>query len=162
MSAFAHEGEQEVVVKDIVLEHISDSYEWHIGKFGEKHVAIPLPVIVNGSKGWRVFSSSHLHHGGVHEGFTIASEGNYAGKIVEIMPDGSQVKPFDISITKTVAGLLINSTIVILLILGAAAPRISSITIVLFIRRPATVFVIEMSNGFTCDPSGIISTILPA
>ncbi len=118
--AVAHEGEQEVVVKDIVLEHISDSYEWHIGKFGGRHVAIPLPVIVKGEQGWRVFSSSHLHHGGVYEGFTIASEGNYAGKIVEIMPDGSQVRPFDISITKTVAGLLINSTIVVLLILGAA------------------------------------------
>ena len=39
------EGE-DVVVKDIVLEHINDSYEWHIGKFWGKHVAIPLPVIL--------------------------------------------------------------------------------------------------------------------
>ena len=121
LSVYAHEGEQEVVVKDIVLEHISDSYEWHIGKFGDRHVAIPLPVIVKGSEGWRVFSSSRLHHGAEYEGFTIAQEGDYTGKVVEIMPDGTTVKPLDISITKTVAGLLINSAIVVLLILGAAS-----------------------------------------
>ena len=121
LSAHGGEEEQEIVVKDIVLEHISDSYEWHIGKFGEHHVAIPLPVILySQNQGWKVFSSSHLHHGEVYEGFTIAQEGDYKGKIVELLPDGSSVKPFDISITKTVAGLLINSTIVILLILGAA------------------------------------------
>ena len=121
LSAHGEEAEQEIVVKDIVLDHISDSYEWHIGKFGERHVSIPLPVILySQQQGWKVFSSSHLHHGEAYEGFTIASEGDYKGKIVELLPDGSSVKPFDISITKTVAGLLINSTIVILLILGAA------------------------------------------
>ena len=118
----SRDGEfKDVVVKDIVIEHISDSYGWHIGKFVGHHVAIPLPVIVySKGQGWKVFSSSHLHHGEVYQGFSIAQDGEYKGKIVEHLPDGSIVKPFDISITKTVAGLLINSTIVVLLILGVA------------------------------------------
>ncbi|MBQ7773689.1 MAG: F0F1 ATP synthase subunit A [Bacteroidales bacterium] len=119
--AHAHGEGGDVIVKDIVLEHIGDSYEWHIGKFVGKHVAIPLPVIVcSRENGWKCFSSSHLHGGHSYEGFHIATEGAYAGKVVETLPDGSQVRPWDLSITKTVAGLLINSTIVVLLILGAA------------------------------------------
>ena len=50
----------------------------------------------------------------------IAQEGDYAGKVVEILPCGSQIRPLDFSITKTVAGLLVNSAIVVLMILGAA------------------------------------------
>lgn len=114
------EGE-DVVVKDIVLEHINDSYEWHIGKFWGKHVAIPLPVILyTKEKGLVCFSSSHLHGGHQYNGFAIAQEGDYAGKVVELLPCGSQVRPLDFSITKTVAGLLVNSAIVVLMILGAA------------------------------------------
>lgn len=114
------EGE-DVVVKDIVLEHINDSYEWHIGKFWGKHVAIPLPVILyTKEKGLVCFSSSHLHGGHQYNGFAIAQEGDYAGKVVEILPCGSQIRPVDFSITKTVAGLLVNSAIVVLMILGAA------------------------------------------
>ncbi|MBQ7019343.1 MAG: F0F1 ATP synthase subunit A [Bacteroidales bacterium] len=114
------EGE-DVVVKDIVLEHINDSYEWHIGKFWGKHVAIPLPVILyTKEKGLVCFSSSHLHGGHQYNGFAIAQEGDFAGKVVEILPCGSQTRPLDFSITKTVAGLLVNSAIVVLMILGAA------------------------------------------
>ena len=114
------EGE-DVVVKDIVLEHINDSYEWHIGKFWGKYVAIPLPVILyTKEKGLVCFSSSHLHGGHQYNGFAIAQEGDYAGKVVEILPCGSQTRPLDFSITKTVAGLLVNSAIVVLMILGAA------------------------------------------
>ncbi|MBR2478536.1 MAG: F0F1 ATP synthase subunit A, partial [Bacteroidales bacterium] len=114
------EGE-DVVVKDIVLEHINDSYEWHIGKFWGKHVAIPLPVILyTKEKGLVCFSSSHLHGGHTYRGFQIAQEGDYAGKVVELLPCGSQIRPLDFSITKTVAGLLVNSAIVVLMILGAA------------------------------------------
>jgi len=114
------EGE-DVVVKDIVLEHINDSYEWHIGKFWGKPVAIPLPVILyTKEKGLVCFSSSHLHGGHQYNGFAIAQEGDYAGKVVELLPCGSQIRPLDFSITKTVAGLLVNSAIVVLMILGAA------------------------------------------
>ena len=53
--------------KDVVLEHIKDSHDWHITDIktsdGElEPVAIPLPVIVKSSTGWHVFSSSQFEH----------------------------------------------------------------------------------------------------
>ena len=35
-----------VDVKEIVLGHMSDSYEWHITTWNGHHISIPLPVIV--------------------------------------------------------------------------------------------------------------------
>lgn len=108
-------------VKEIVIEHLGDSYWWHIGKFGDKEVNIALPVIVRGDNGeWHCFSSGHLYDGASYEGFSIAGDGKYKGKIVETLADGSTDRPFDLSVTKTTAGLLLNSLITILLILCAA------------------------------------------
>jgi len=45
---------------------------------------------------------------------------DHAGKIVERQADGSDLRPLDLSITKTVAGLLLNSALVVALVLGAA------------------------------------------
>ena len=114
---------EEVDVKAIVLEHLSDSYWWHIGTFGGRDVSLYLPVIVRSSAeggGWHCFSSRHLTDGASWEGFSIAPEGEYEGKIVETLPDGSTVRPFDLSVTKTVAALLLNSVIVLLVILVPA------------------------------------------
>ena len=108
----------------IVLEHLSDSYWWHIGTFGGRDVSLYLPVIVRSSAGgWHCFSSRHLADGASWEGFSIAAEGKYEGKIVETLPDGSMVRPFDLSVTKTVAALLLNSVIVLLVILVKAHPK---------------------------------------
>lgn len=38
--------QENVDAKDIVFGHIQDSYEWHITKWGDKDIVIPLPVIV--------------------------------------------------------------------------------------------------------------------
>ncbi len=108
-------------VKEVVLSHIADSYEWHICTVGERHVTVPLPVIVRSAAGkWYCFSSSKLHHGHTYEGFSIAEEGKYAGKIVEQTADGEQLRPIDLSITKTVAGLFVNCTVLLLIVLGVA------------------------------------------
>ena len=41
--------------KEVVLEHIKDSHDWHVTDLGEgKSLVIPLPVIVNSSTGWHV------------------------------------------------------------------------------------------------------------
>ena len=108
-------------VKKIVMEHLSDSYWWHIGTFGKKDATVYLPVILHsGNSGWHCFSSRHLAGGASFEGFSIAAEGKYEGKIVETLPDGSQSRPLDISVTKTTTGLLMNSAITVIVILCAA------------------------------------------
>lgn len=108
--------EKELNVREFILEHVSDSYVWHITKIGEHEIGIPLPVILySQATGWHVFMSSVFHESPVYEGFYIAHEGKYNGKIVEKGAAGEEIRPFDISITKNVFALLFSS---ILLIIG--------------------------------------------
>lgn len=107
-------------VKEIVLEHFSDSYWWHICTVKGKETVLPLPVIVHSpSTGWHCFSSRHLFSEGEYDGFYIASDGEYEGKVLERQADGSSLRPFDVSITRTVAGIFINSTITVLIVFCA-------------------------------------------
>jgi len=116
--------------KEVVLEHIKDSHEWHVTDLGEgKSLVIPLPVIVKSSTGWHVFCSSQFEHHADAQGLrrvkadapqdiqslAIATEGENAGKIVE---NGEPV--LDLSITKTVAVMFINVAILLCCILGSA------------------------------------------
>ena len=117
--------------KEVVLEHIKDSHEWHITDLGEgrEPLVIPLPVIVKSSTGWHVFCSSRFEHhadasGLRHvkadapaelQGLAIATEGENAGKIVE-----NGVPVLDFSITKTVAVMFINVILLLCIILGCA------------------------------------------
>ena len=108
--------------KEVVLEHIKDSHEWHVWGEGENAIVIPLPVIVNSSSGWHVFCSSQFEHhadaNGLRPGpygLAIATEGENAGKIVE---NGSPV--LDLSITKTVAVMFINVALLVCCILFSA------------------------------------------
>ena len=114
--------QENVDAKDIVFGHIQDSYEWHITKWGDKDIVIPLPVIVYSKEtGWHTFLSSRIaHEGSEHEGLRIATDGDHKGKIVEVNAAGQEVRPFDISITKTVLALLINSVLLVAIILGTA------------------------------------------
>ena len=109
--------------KEVVLEHIKDSHDWHVTDLGEgKSLVIPLPVIVYSSTGWHVFCSSEFEHHaeayGLRQGpygLAIATEGDNAGKIVE---NGEPV--LDLSITKTVAVMFINVIILLCCILFSA------------------------------------------
>ncbi len=113
---------KEFDVRGAILEHLADAYEWHIITIGQKHVSIPLPVIVRSQEnGWMVFLSSKFHHGhDEYKGFYIAQEGKYQGKIVEKSAEGEEIRPVDISITKNAFSLLFNSAILISLILYVA------------------------------------------
>ena len=105
MSLFASESknEKEIDVKEIVMGHLSDAYEWHITTWNDKHVTIPLPVILYSEySGWHIFSSSVFHEAtdGSHEGFYIDSK---TSKIVERVSGIKQgIRPWDFSITKDV------------------------------------------------------------
>lgn len=111
---------QDVDVAGILFGHTADGYGWHITDWKGHHVSIPLPCIVHSSTGWHVFMSSKMAHGHEHEGLFIAEEGPYEGKIVERSADGELVRPFDISVTKNVASLMITAILLIAIILGTA------------------------------------------
>jgi F-type H+-transporting ATPase subunit a len=113
--------EHKLDVRSFILEHISDSYVWHITKVGDQEISIPLPVILySKTSGWHVFISSVFHKSPTYEGFTIPEEGKYKGKIVEKDASGQEIRPFDISITKNVLSLLFSSTLLIFIIMGVA------------------------------------------
>ena len=116
-------GEAKVVdVKKIIFDHVKDSYEWHITTVGDKHITLPLPIIIYSSRtGWEVFSSSVFHYADEHNGFRISRSGNYEGKIVELDAEGKERRPLlDLSLTKTVVSVFIISFLLILIVVGTA------------------------------------------
>lgn len=89
-------------IPEIVLEHLSDSYEWHIATYGDNHISIPLPIIIRSdATGEWHFCTSHS----LPDNFYFNKKMH--GKIYEKLPDGSTVRPLDLSITKTVAQIWI-------------------------------------------------------
>ena len=119
-TARCEEGDDEVSVSEIVFDHIEDAYEWHITDIGETSIRIPLLAIVKSSTGWHVFSTKHLRDGATYNGLYIAQEGNNEGKIVERNAIGEEQRPLDISITKNVLGLMINSALLLWIMLACA------------------------------------------
>lgn len=113
---------QELDMQEYFFGHVSDAYDWHITTVNGEPVSIYLPVIVHSkTSGWHVFSSRHIAEGETWQGFRLAREGEpHSGKLVEEVGGGEIVKPLDISITKNVLGLAINSLVVLLLVLCCA------------------------------------------
>ena len=109
-------------IKVLILEHLGDAYEWHITTINDNHISIPLPVILySETSGFHCFSSAKFHHGhDSYNGFYIASEGAYKGKIVEKGATGEEVRPWDISITKNVAALFISCILLLFIVIGVA------------------------------------------
>ncbi len=116
----AQEEEQNVDVGEILFGHIGDSYGWHITDWNGKHISIPLPCIVRSSDGWHIFMSSEIAHGEEYEGLRIAEGGRFDGKLVEVDENGEYIRPFDISITKNVASLIISAILLISIVLSTA------------------------------------------
>ncbi len=113
-----------------VIEHVLDSYDWHIASWGDNHFSIPLPVILysknpelHENKKFHVFMSSKFHHGhDDYRGFRISHTEEYNNKIVEVDHQGHEIgRPIDLSVTKTVAGAIVGA--IVLLILAFAAVK---------------------------------------
>lgn len=113
--------EEKPNLKEIIFEHLGDGYGWEV-PFNH-HKRIPLPVIVWGKDGLHVFSSARVTHGDTYvdgnASFKIATEGDYKGKIVEIV-NGKEYKPWDFSITKNVCAIFIACIIVLWLLIDLA------------------------------------------
>ena len=113
---------EEFKAGEMIIEHITDSYEWHIITIGHNHISIYLPVILYDQGKWIIFNSKHLHHGkDSYKGYHIAKEGFNAGKLVRRNEKGEEVRPdYDISITKNVLALFISAVLIIWIFISVA------------------------------------------
>ncbi len=117
----ASETHEELNVKEFILDHLADSYEWQIFSDGNRHLTVSLPIILRSKEsGWHLFSSSRLRNQASHRGFQVASAGKYKGKIVEKDTTGQDVRPLDLSLTKNAASLLFASALIIFIMMGVA------------------------------------------
>ena len=132
-SAVAHEGASEepkdvkTEIKEFINHHLLDAHDFTLSANKETgdHYGFSLPIILL-DNGLQVFSSSEFHHGpaeGVAE-----YNGNYyklhhekiyktdaAGTLTEEHGHPTNVKPLDLSITKSVVGILFVSILMFLL-----------------------------------------------
>jgi F-type H+-transporting ATPase subunit a len=131
-------AEEEFNATEYILEHVSDSHDWHIlTKKDGHHVAVPLPVILYSKhSGLHVFMSSKIAHGHSHDGFQMGHgtievinkkgetvEKSLNGKIVELDEQGALVEaglPLDFSITKNVFMMLLSVIILLWVFLSLA------------------------------------------
>jgi len=131
ISLFGQEvkGKEETTEKfdanSFIIDHIADSHEWHIltKKNGES-VAIYLPVIIySRDAGLNIFSSKKLAEGKEYKGFKIEEDGDFKGKIVSVNKDGTVDEknlPLDLSMTKSVIGMIFAAIIGLLIFLSLA------------------------------------------
>jgi len=133
-----HSQEEEFNAPEYILEHVSDSHDWHIlTKKDGHHVAVPLPVILYSKhSGFHVFLSSKIAHGHSHDGFQMGQgtiqmenkkgalvEKSLKGKIIEVDEHGDMVEaglPLDFSITKNVFMMLLSVIILLWVFLSLA------------------------------------------
>ena len=106
---------KELDIPEIVLEHLADAYEWHIASYEGKHLSIPLPIIIRSENtGEWHFCTAHS----LPEGFFFSEE--HHGKIYEHMADGTEARPLDLSITKSVLQIWIVVIVLIVIFLSCA------------------------------------------
>jgi F-type H+-transporting ATPase subunit a len=119
-------AEEKFEASEVILEHISDSHEWHLLTLKDKHdpavekvVFIPLPVILySKEKGFDLFFSDKLSHEKIFNGYKVIE-----GKIWNVDDHGNKIgekKPLDFSITKTVVGMLFAAILGLSLFLSLA------------------------------------------
>ena len=113
---------EEIDVRELILEHLADTYEWHLFTINEEAISIPLPIIlISKEHGFNIYSSSVLEEvSSLNMPFYIAPDGPYKGKIVERNRAGDEVRPLDLSITKNAASILLSSLLLILIIMSVA------------------------------------------
>lgn len=111
----ANQNKGKIDIPEMVLEHLSDSYVWHIAKYEGKSLEIALPIILHSSATgeWTLCTANSLPD-------NYFFDAQHHGKIYEKMPDGSTVRPLDLSITKAVAQIWIVVIILVAVFLSCA------------------------------------------
>lgn len=112
----ADEGKEDRLdIPEIVLEHLADAYEWHIATYEEKHISIPLPIILRSQETgeWTLCKASTLP-----ENYFFDEQ--HHGKIYEKLSNGTSVRPIDLSITKNVLQIWIAVAILLTIFITCA------------------------------------------
>ena len=113
----------------MIVEHISDSHDWHIMGEGEHSVSVPLPVIVyNKERGFSMFMSSRFEHGHkTYDGYRLHENHIEAVNETEVTDAHSATvneeltaATYDISITKNVFALLVSVILMLVIFLSVA------------------------------------------
>ncbi len=108
-------------IKEMIFSHVLDSYDWHIITIGDKHITIPLFIIVKDESGWHTFSTKKLADGNEYNGFYYSKGEKYKGKVVKKNEAGEEVRPFDLSFTKNAASIILASILIIVIFLNLAS-----------------------------------------
>lgn len=147
--------EKKFDVVEYIFYYINDSHEWHFLSIGETEVAIPLPIILYSEHtGWHFFSSHQLYKEEKDETFpfSIKREGVNREQIIEKLPDGTEFIPLDLSITKTVLGVIIVALILLLFFIQGSRRTIKSPMAVpkktQNIIEPMVIFVQDIARDF--------------
>ena len=130
------EAEEEFNATEMILHHIGDSHGWHFFGEGDSSVTLPLPVILYTDAGFVTFMSSEFHHD--TEGkYVVEKDGmrfvNLHEDIYKLDAGADSVefdaehhpvnasKPWDFSITKNVAAMLL--TVILMLLFFTSLAR---------------------------------------
>ena len=120
---------------EYILDHVVDSYGWHITTIKEKDIAIPLPIIIVEKGKFYCFLSSKFHHGNnAYKGFALGFTEETKGKIIKLQGDEENYtgfleidKPYtwksiviDLSITKNVCAVFISIALIGLIFISVA------------------------------------------
>lgn len=100
------------VTGDCVMEHVADAHSWHFATISDKHIELPLPIILYSSdRGLECFSSARFynpHHQPTdYHGYRLVYQ-----KIHCVDPNRSVL---DLSITKNIAAMFVS---IVLLVSG--------------------------------------------
>lgn len=113
--------EEEFKAGEMIMEHIADSYEWHLITIYETHYSIPLPIVFYDEGEWHFFMSSALHHADNHNGYFVSHDDFNAGKLVRLDAEGNEIRPvLDISITKNVLAIFMSMFFMIFVFISVA------------------------------------------
>ena len=117
-------------IKEFINHHLLDAHDFNFNadKESGSHYGFSLPIIL-WDNGFQVFSSAKFHHGeevAEHNGnfYVLHHEKIYktdaSGKLTEEHGHPTNVKPLDLSITKSVVGILFVSILMFILFRGLA------------------------------------------
>ena len=133
-------AEEEFNAKEMIMTHINDSNEWHVATLNEgtpeeKHLSIPLPVIIKDNDGLHTFMSSKIAHGHEHDGYTmdhgivVSTKGLQRASLFGVIKgdQNSDNAFYDFSITKNVAALFFSVIFILLVFIGMARSYSSSL-----------------------------------